>query len=153
MMVEISSHAELEEYLGKEIGVSEYHTITQEQINLFADSTLDHQWIHTDEVRAKQGSFGTTIAHGYLTLSLLPYLWAQILKVNNVKSIINYGIEKMRFNQPVVVNSQVRAKLRLVNLVNIRGIGKAELNVVLEIKDSVKNAYEANVVVLYHFEK
>ena len=153
MIVEISSHAELAKYLGQEIGVSEYHTITQKQINLFADSTLDHQWIHTDEVRAKEGPFGATIAHGYLTLSLLPYLWGQILKVNNVKSMINYGIEKMKFNQAVVANSQVRARIKLVNLVNIRGIDKAEMNVILEIKNSVKNAYETNVVVLFHFEK
>ena len=82
-MIEISSHAELAEYVGKEVGVSEFHKITQEQINLFADATLDHQWIHVDEAKAKEGPFGATIAHGYLTLSLLPHLWEQILKVNN----------------------------------------------------------------------
>lgn len=152
-MIEINSHAEFEEYVGKEIGVSDYHKITQEQINLFADATLDHQWIHVDEERAKQGQFGATIAHGYLTLSLLPYLWEQILKVNNVTSMINYGIEKMKFNQPVLVNSEVRVRVHLVSLVNLRGISKAELKAVLEIKDCPKNAYEANIIFLYNFKK
>lgn len=152
-MVEISSHAEFSEYIGKEIGVSEYHKISQEQINLFADATLDHQWIHVDEEKAKNAPFGATIAHGYLTLSLLPYLWGQILGVRNVSSMINYGIEKLKFNQPVVVGSEVRARVKLINLVDLRGISKAELNVVLEIKDSKKNAYETNIVFLYHFNK
>lgn len=152
-MIKISSHAELAEYIGKEVGVSEYHKITQEQINLFADATLDHQWIHVDEEKAKQGPFGSTIAHGYLTLSLLPYLWEQILEVNNVSSMINYGIEKLKFNQPVVVGSEVRARVKLVSLVDLRGISKAELNAVLEIKDSKKNAYETNIIFLYHFNK
>lgn len=152
-MTEIGSHAEFAEYIGKEIGVSEFHKITQEQINLFADATLDHQWIHVDVEQAKNGPFGATIAHGYLTLSLLPYLWQQILKVNNVSSMINYGIEKLKFNQPVVVGSEVRARVKLVNLVDLRGISKAELNVVLEIKDSKKNAFETNIIFLYNFNK
>jgi len=152
-MVEISSHAELAEYVGKEVGVSEFHKITQEQINLFADATLDHQWIHVDETRAKDGPFGATIAHGYLTLSLLPYLWGQILKVNNVSSMINYGIEKLKFNQAVVVDSEVRVRVKLINLTDLRGISKAELNVVLEIKDSKKNAFEGSIIFLYNFNK
>lgn len=153
MLLEIGSHAEFAEHLGKEIGVSDYHKITQEQINLFADATLDHQWIHVDEEKAKAGQFGATIAHGYLTLSLLPHLWGQILKVSNVKSMINYGIEKMKFNQPVLVNSEVRIRVKLVNIMDLRGITKAELNVVMEIKDSAKSAYEANIIFLYHFNK
>lgn len=152
-MIKISSHAEFAEYIGKEVGVSDYHKITQEQINLFADATLDHQWIHVDEEKAKHGPFGATIAHGYLTLSLLPYLWEQILEVNNVSSMINYGIEKLKFNQPVVVGSEIRARVKLLNLVDLRGISKAELNIVVEIKDSKKNAYETNIIFLYHFNK
>ena len=91
-------------YTGQELGVSDYLKITQEQINLFADATLDHQWIHVDPERARTESpYKTTIAHGYLTLSLLPYLWGQVLEVQNVKMLVNYGIEKLRFNQPVAV--------------------------------------------------
>lgn len=152
-MLQIGSHEEFAKFIGKEIGVSDYHKITQEQINIFADATLDHQWIHVDTEKASKGQFGSTIAHGYLTLSLLPYLWQQVIKVDNVKSMINYGIEKLKFNQPVVVNSEVRIRVKLVNIVDLRGVSKAELNVVMEIKDSPKNAYEGNIIFLYHFNK
>ena len=152
-MLVIKSHAEFAEYVGKEIGVSDYHKITQEQINQFADATLDHQWIHVDVEKAKSGPFGSTIAHGYLTLSLLPYLWEQVLKVENVSSMINYGIEKLKFNQAVCVNSEVRVRVKLLTLVDLRGVSKAELKVTMEIKDSPKNAYDANIIFLYHFNK
>lgn len=151
-MLEIGSFEEFEQFVGKEIGVSEYHKITQEQINKFAEATLDHQWIHVDEKKAKDGPFGATIAHGYLTLSLLPYMWEQILKVNNTTSLINYGIEKLKFNQPVLVNSELRVRVKLLKLTNLRGIAKAELNAVMEIKDSKKNAFEANIIFLYNFK-
>jgi hypothetical protein len=99
-MVVIKSHAEFESHLGKEIGVSPWHQITQEQINNFADATLDHQWIHIDVERAKRESpFKTTIAHGYLTLSLIPYFWKQIADVQNLKMEVNYGIEQLKFGQ------------------------------------------------------
>lgn len=148
----VNSFKEFEEYVGKEIGVSDYLKITQERINLFADATLDHQWIHVDAERAKvESPFNNTIAHGYLTLSLLPYLWNQVIEVNNIKMLINYGIEKLRFNQPVIVDNEVRLKVKLESLVNLRGISKAEIKFVLEIKDSKKNALEGIVVFLYHF--
>lgn len=148
----INSHAEFEEYLGKELGISDYHQITQEQINKFADATLDHQWIHTDAERAKDGPFGTTIAHGYLTLSIMPYLWDQIAKFNNIKMLVNYGINSLKFGQAVKVNDEVRLKASLKSLVNLRGISKTELDVVLEIKDEKKPAFNATMVFLYHFE-
>jgi acyl dehydratase len=148
----INSFAEFERYVGKEMGVSDYHKITQEQINLFADATLDHQWIHLDAERAKKESpYGTIIAHGYLSLSILPYLWKQITEVNNIKLLVNYGIEKLRFNQPVLVNSEVRLKAKLNSLVNLKGITKADINVVLEIKDNKKPALEGSLLFLYHF--
>jgi len=148
----VNSFKEFEEYIGKEIGVSDYLKITQERINLFADATLDHQWIHVDQERAKvESPFHNTIAHGYLTMSLLPYLWNQVIEVNNIKMLINYGIEKLRFNQPVIVDNEVRLKVKLDSLVNLRGISKAEIKFVLEIKDSKKNAMEGIVVFLYHF--
>lgn len=148
----ISSYADFEQYIGKVIGSSDYLKVTQEMINMFADATLDHQWIHVNEERCKTDSpFKSTIAHGYLTMSLLPYLWEQIVDVRNSKLTVNYGIEKLKFGQAVVVGSEVRVTTKLVSLVNLRGTTKAEINAVLEIKDQKKPAYEANIVFLYHF--
>jgi acyl dehydratase len=148
----INSYGDFEQYVGKELGVSDYLKITQERINLFADATLDYQWIHVNVERArKESPFKNTIAHGYLMVSILPYLWDQIIEVNNIKMLINYGIEKLKFNQPVVVDHEVRLRVSLASLVNLRGIAKAEIKVILEIKDSPKNALEETVIFLYHF--
>lgn len=152
-MVTINNHAEFEALLGKEIGTSGWHTITQEQINAFAGATIDHQWIHTDEERAKnEGPFGATIAHGYLTVSLLPYFWHQIAKVQNLKMEINYSIDSIKFAQPVKVNSRVRLIAKLVSIVNLRGITKAAIGVTMEIEGEKKPAYTGEVVFLYHFK-
>ena len=149
----INSYEEFEKYVGQELGVSDYLKITQEQINQFADATFDHQWIHVDVEKAKAESpFHTTIAHGYLNLSILPYLWGQIIQVNNVKMLVNYGIEKLRFNQPVLVDSDVRIRAKLVSLINLRGIAKAEIKDSLEIQDCKKTALDATVIFLYHFK-
>jgi len=148
----IRSYNELEKLIGHELGVSDYHQFTQEQINLFADATLDHQWIHVDKERAlKESPFGDTIAHGYLTLSILPHLWNQIVDVQNLKLQVNYGIEKFKFNQPVLVNNRVRLVARLNNAVNLRGVCKANIGVKLEIEGNKKPAYEGEIVFLYHF--
>lgn len=147
----ISSFAEFEQFKGKTIGISEYFQVTQGQVNSFADATLDHQWIHTDPVRAASGPFKTTIAHGYLTLSLIPYLWEQIAEVRNLKMMINYGIESLRFNQAVVVGAEVRLRVDLLNILNLRGVTKVELNVTLEIKNNPKPAFNGTLVFLYHF--
>lgn len=150
----VNNFKEFEQYVGKELGVSEYLKITQEQINLFADATLDHQWIHVDTEKAKTESpFKTTIAHGYLNISILPYLWDQIVEVNNLKLKVNYGIEKLKFNQPVLVNSEVRLRAKLESLIDLRGVCKAEIKVALEIKDNPKTAFDANIIFLYHFNK
>lgn len=150
--VTVNNYEEFEKLLGKEIGVSDYLPITQEMINKFADATLDHQWIHTDPQRAlKESPFKSTIAHGYLTISVLPYLWFQILEVKNIKMLVNYGIEKLRYNQPVLVNDEVRVRTTLKSLSNLRGITKAEINAKLEIKGNNKPAYEATIIFLYHF--
>ncbi len=151
-MTTISNFQEFEALIGQELGVSDYHQFTQEQINLFADATLDHQWIHVDTERAKTESpFGNTIAHGYLTLSILPHLWEQIVDVRNLKMQVNYGIEKFKFNQPVLVNSRVRLVAKVVNVVNLRGITRANIGVKLEIEGNTKPAYEGELVFLYHF--
>ena len=151
-MITIKSHKEFEQYLGKELGISNWHSIKQEQINLFADATLDHQWIHTDTEKAATDSpFKTTIAHGYLTLALIPYLWKQIVSIQNLKMEINYGIEKLRFAQAVTVDSEVRMKVSLAGIVNLRGVTKANIALELEIKDQEKPAFTGEVVFLYHF--
>jgi acyl dehydratase len=149
----INNFDEFSQYVGKELGTSDYIKITQGQIDRFADATHDHQWIHTDPERAKTESpFKATIAHGYLNLSLLPYLWNQIIDVRNSKLTVNYGIEKLKFMQAVTVNSEVRCRASLKSLVNLRGTTKAEIFATLEIKDSKKPALEAGIIFLYHFE-
>jgi acyl dehydratase len=105
-----------------------------------------------DVERAKiESPYKSTIAHGYLSLSILPYLWQQITQVNNIKLLVNYGIERLRFNQPVLVNNEVRLKATLDTLINLRGVTKAEIKVVLEIKGNNKPALEGTLVFLYHF--
>ncbi len=147
----IKSFDELEKLIGSELGISDYHQFTQEQINLFADATLDHQWIHVDEEKAKEGPFGSTIAHGYLTVSILPHLWNQIVDVQNLKMQVNYGIEKLKFNAPVKVNDRVRLHASVIDAKNLRGVCKAIIGITLEIEGSRKPAYEGEIVFLYHF--
>lgn len=148
----VNSFKEFEAFVGKEIGVSDYFKITQERINQFADATEDHQWIHCDVERAKQESpFHNTIAHGYLTLSLLPHLWDQVIQVNNTKMMVNYGIESLRFGQAVVVDSSIRLKASLESIVNLRGVSKAVIKAVLEIEGEKKPAFDGKLVFLYHF--
>ena len=119
----INNYEEFEGYVGKRIGVSNYIEMTQDRINLFADATQDHQWIHTDPERAKvESPFHSTIAHGYLTLSVLPHLWDDIIQVNNLKMMINYGMDKMRFGQAVLSGQRIRLVADLKSLVNLRGI-------------------------------
>ncbi len=151
-MLKINSFKQFEEYKGRELGSSSWHRITQEQINKFADATLDHQWIHIDAERAASESpFKATIAHGYLTLSLVPYLWKQIARIENIRMEINYGIEDFKFGQPVLVESEVRLKVSLKDIVNLRGVTKATLAVELEIKDQKKPAFSGSTIFLYHF--
>jgi acyl dehydratase len=151
-MLIINSFEEYQTYLGKELGVSKWHTISQEQINKFADATLDHQWIHVDKQKAETESpFKATIAHGYLTLSLIPYLWKQIADVRNIKMEINYGIERFKFGQAVLVDSEVQLKAKLISIANLRGVTKVVIEATLVIKDQPKPAYNGDVVFLYHF--
>lgn len=150
--ITIGSFEDFEKYNGQELGTSEFFRITQNQINLFADATHDHQWIHCDPERAKvEGAFGNTIAHGYLTLSIVPHLWEQIVQVQNLKMMINYGIENLRFAQAVTVDSEVRLVAKLKNVANLRGTVKAEVEVKLEIKDQKKPAFTGVLIFLYHF--
>lgn len=151
-MIIIKSYEEFESYCGKEIGVSPWHTITQQQIDNFAAATLDYQWIHTNPERAaRESPFKATIAHGYLTLSLVPFFWKQIADVQNIKLEVNYGIEQLKFGQAVIVNSEVRCRVSLKSIVNLRGVAKATKFIQLEIKDQLKHAFTADVLFLYHF--
>ena len=149
----VNSYEEFEQYVGKELASSDYHKITQEQINLFADATLDHQWIHVDVERAKKESpYGATIAHGYLSVSMLAYLWFQSIEVNNITMLVNYAIENMRFGQAVVVNSEVRIVTKLKAITNLRGTAKTEVDVTLEIKGNKKPALKGVIIFLYQFK-
>ena len=107
---------ELRRAVGTDLGHSEWHTITQQQIDTFAEATGDHQWIHVDPARAAAGPFGTTIAHGYLTLALVPMLVWQVYAVQGVSMAVNYGANKVRFPAPVPVGSRVRAGVELVSV-------------------------------------
>ncbi len=148
----INSYDEFAAHLGQELGISEWLQIDQNRINMFADATLDHQWIHVDVERAKKESpYKGTIAHGYLTLSVLPYLWEQIIEVNNIKMLVNYGIDKMRFGQPVITGSRIRLVTKLQNIENLRGICKTEINFKIEIEGQRKPALEGIATFLYYF--
>ena len=148
----INSYEEFAAHLGEDLGSSDWLLVDQDRINLFADATLDHQWIHVDVERAKKESpYKSTIAHGYLTLSLLPYLWDQIIEVNNIKMLVNYGMDKMRFGQPVITGSRVRLSTKLHNIANLRGICKAEIAFKIEIEGQRKPALEGIASFLYYF--
>ena len=148
----INSYDEFAAHLGEQLGCSECLQVDQARINMFADATLDHQWIHVDVDRAKAESpYKSTIAHGYLTLSLLPYMWDQIIEVNNIKMLVNYGMDKMRFGIPVVTGSRVRLVTKLHNIQNLRGICKAEIEFKIEVEGQRKPALEGIASFLYYF--
>lgn len=149
----INSYDEFAAYLGQQLGCSPWMKVEQDRINLFADATNDHQWIHTDPARAQTESpYKSTIAHGYLTLSLLPYLWEQLIEVRNVKMLVNYGMDKMRFGQPVITGSRVRLVATLHNIQNLRGVCKTEISFKIEIEDQRKPALEGIATFLYYFK-
>ena len=148
----INSYDEFASHLGEDLGQSDWLLIDQERINLFADATLDHQWIHVDTARAQvESPYKSTIAHGYLTLSVLPYLWDQIIEVRNIKMLVNYGMDKMRFGIPVVTGSRVRLVTKLHQIQNLRGICKTEIDFKIEIEGQRKPALEGIASFLYYF--
>ncbi len=150
----INSFDEFAAYQGKELGKSDWLTVDQDRINKFADATLDHQWIHVDVERARvESPYKSTIAHGYLTLSLLPYLWGQIIEVNNIDMLVNYGMDKMRFGQAVVTGSRVRLVAKLHSIENLRGIAKTEIDFAIEIEGQRKPALKGIASFLYYFKK
>ncbi len=149
----INSYDEFAALLGKNIGISDWVDLPQERINQFADATLDHQWIHVDTARAAvESPFKTTIAHGYLTLSMLPYMWNQIIEVKNLKMMVNYGMDKMKFGQAVKSGQSIRLVADLHSIENLRGVTKAQIKFTIEIKDSPKKALTGIATFLYYFE-
>lgn len=144
------SVAELIAAKGESLGQSDWVTITQNDVNLFADATGDHQWIHVDPQRAAQGPFGGTIAHGYLTLALLPRLMHEIYAVNGIKLAINYGLNKVRFPAPVPVGARVRARSSLVGVEDLGdGAVQATLSSTVEVEGGAKPACVAQSIVRY----
>jgi acyl dehydratase len=137
---------EFEKAVGTHLGYSDWHTITQRQVDLFAEATGDHQWIHVDPDRAAAGPFGTTIAHGYLTLSLIPMLVGEIYTVDGLKMGINYGSNKVRLPSPVPVGSRVRAGAELLELKNGPQGAQATVRVTVEREGSDKPSCVAETV-------
>ncbi len=145
--VEILDPDELRQRIGQEIAVSDWLTVTQERINLFADATDDHQWIHIDPARAAADSpFGGTIAHGYLVLSLLPRLVAQALALPRDKMTINYGSNRVRFTAPVRAGRRIRARVSLLAMEDVAGGVQLTWKIVVELEGSEKPACVAEII-------
>jgi acyl dehydratase len=143
-----SSFEEIEAASGEEIGTTDWVEITQERVDQFADATGDHQWIHVDVEKAKDGPFGGTIAHGYLTLSLVPWLGSQVFELDTPGAKLNYGVNKVRFPNPVRVGSRVRARVSVGEVTDIPAGKQLTLKYVVEIEDQDKPACVAETVVL-----
>ncbi len=131
---------ELSAAVGEHLGVSDWHEVTQDRINLFADATGDHQWIHVDPQRAAQGPFGKTIAHGFLTLSLVPLFVGQVYTVDNVRMAVNYGTNKVRFPTPVPVGSRLRGSVTLDSVTQSATGFTVAVTTTVEIEGSDKPA-------------
>jgi len=139
---------ELSAAVGEEMGPTDWLTVTQERVDQFADATGDHQWIHVDRARANRSQFGGTIAHGYLTLSLIPMFASQLLRLDTIGAKLNYGVNKVRFPAPVPVGSSVRARATIADVVDVP-VGKQMVTrYVIEIEDEDKPACVAETVVL-----
>jgi acyl dehydratase len=144
--------ADLAEFVaakGDSLGFSEWHKITQEQVNAFADATGDHQWIHVDVERAASGPFGGTIAHGYLTVSLLPVLSMEIFRVENLTMGINYGLDRVRFPSPVLTGSSIRAEATLTGVRQTHLGSLASIRMRVEIDGQDKAACVADTLSLF----
>lgn len=136
----------IEAAIGQHVGFSDWMEITQERINTFADATGDHQWIHVDPERAAQGPFGATIAHGYLTLSLVPVLGNEVMEIRGFRMMINYGTDKVRFPSPVRVGSRVRAGVELTSLERKSSGVQLTSRVTVEIEGGDRPAVVADTI-------
>jgi acyl dehydratase len=136
--------------IGTHLGYSEWHRIDQDQVNLFADATGDHQWIHVNPERAASGPFGVAIAHGYLTLALAPVLLTEVVVVEGVSMAVNYGCNKVRFPSPVPVGSNLRLGAQVAEVEDVSGGVQVVLDVSLETEGSTKPSCVAQVVYRYY---
>ncbi|WP_326553312.1 MaoC family dehydratase [Micromonospora sp. NBC_01813] len=148
-MMTTIAYDQLPTLAGTDLGHTEYRTVTQDQVNLFADATDDHQWIHVDPERAKDGPFGAPIAHGFLTLSLAVPFWTELLDVQGVSTKVNYGLDKVRFPAPVTVGSRVRMRAVIAEVVEVRGGYQIAVDQTIEIEGGAKPAVAARG--LYRF--
>ena len=149
MTTTVDTLADLTALVGRDLGASSWVQIDQSRIDTFAAATDDHQWLHVDPERAKDGPFGTTIAHGYLTLSLLAPLWTEILEVREVSTKVNYGLNKVRFPAPVPVGSKLRATARLAALEPIPGGAQLTVDATVECDGSDKPVCVAQLLLRF----
>ena len=140
--------AEIESAAGQDLGCSDWVEITQDRVDRFADATGDHQWIHVDVERAKDGPFGGTIAHGYLTLSMVPALGAQVMSLETAGAKLNYGVNRVRFPSPVRVGSRIRARVGIVEVTDVQAGKQLTVRYTIEIEGEEKPACVAETVVL-----
>jgi acyl dehydratase len=145
-MIQIAKLTDLQQRVGEELAVGEWLTVDQSMIDKFAEATGDHQWIHIDRERAAKGPFGTTVAHGYLTLSLLPKLAESALKVDDVRMGVNYGLNRVRFPAPVPSGSRIRARLKLLSYEPIDGGAQLVMEVTMEREGGGKPVCVAETV-------
>jgi acyl dehydratase len=143
-----NNSTEIARAAGEELGVSEWIGITQDRIDMFADATGDRQWIHVDPERAADGPFGATIAHGYLTLSLIPFLGAQVFAFAGDMARVNYGLNKVRFVSPVLVKSKVRSSVTMLDVTDIEKGQQVTLQHTIEIRGNDRPACVAETVTL-----
>ncbi|NUZ06870.1 MaoC family dehydratase [Piscinibacter koreensis] len=145
-MIRFTNLAELEPHVGREIGVSDWVHVTQQRIDLFAEATNDRQWIHVDPARAADGPFGTTVAHGFFTLSLLPEMAASAFEIDNTRLSVNYGLNRVRFPAPVPSGSRLRGRFKLVSYEPIEGGVQLTFGVTMEREGSDKPVCVAETV-------
>lgn len=152
-MTKISSVEDFQQLAGKQLGMSDWLSVSQDMINRFADATLDNQWIHTDIVKAKYESpFGGTIAHGYLTLSLLPYLLGQVIEVENLDHLVNYSVDKMVFKSAVKVGDSIRLYATLKTVKDLGDSCVATISCSMESKESDTQVMQGDIKFIYCFK-
>ena len=150
MPLTVSSPSELLDKQGFDLGTSDWLEVTQDDVNLFADATKDHQWIHVDPERAANGPFGGTIAHGYMSLALVIPLWSDLLHVENVGMSINYGLNRLRFPAPVPVGSRIRLAGKLASVSEVTGGIEVVADLTMEVEGSEKPALVAEAVYRFY---
>ncbi len=150
MVTSVHGIESFKDLVGSHLGYSDWHVIDQAQVNLFADATGDHQWIHVDPEAAKKGPFGGPIAHGYLTLALVPVFLGEVLHVDGISMGVNYGCNKVRFPSPVMVGGKLRLGVAVAEVEDVTGGVQVVLDVTLETEGSTKPSCVAQVVYRYY---